>query len=103
MGCSAPIFTHDAVIEVIKIEAGISRPDGRSGHHLYPLFHAIIEHGLACPTIAVTRQTGMAIISHGDRDPTRELLGVLVAPPIMAEEARAACVGDDAQAVGASG
>lgn len=43
----------------------------------------------------------MAIVSHGDRDPARELLGDLITTPIKAEEARAACIGDAAQAVGA--
>ncbi|MCA3078497.1 MAG: hypothetical protein ING71_06905, partial [Rhodocyclaceae bacterium] len=102
-GTRGPIFTHDAVIEVIEIEAGICRPDGRRGHHLYLLIHAIIEHGLACPAIAVTCQTGMTIVCDGDRDPSRKLLGDLITTPVMAEEARAACIGDTAQAVGACG
>jgi hypothetical protein len=40
-GTRCPIFTHDAVIEVIEIDAGICRPDGRGGDHLYPLSYAI--------------------------------------------------------------
>ena len=102
-GARISIFTHDAVIEVIEIDAGISSPDGRGGDHLYPFIHAIIEHGLACPTISVARQTGMAVVGNGDRDPARELLGDLITAPIMAERSRAAGVGNAAQAVGAGG
>ena len=45
----------------------------------------------------------MAIVSNGDRDPAREVLGDLIAPPVMAERSCAACARDTAQAVGACG
>ncbi|WP_192576350.1 hypothetical protein [Candidatus Phycosocius bacilliformis] len=45
----------------------------------------------------------MAVVGNGDRDPARELLGDLIAPPIMTERSRAAWGGDTAQAVGAGG
>ena len=45
----------------------------------------------------------MAVIGDSNRAPARELLGDLVAPAIMTDEARAARIGDAAQAIGAVG